>query len=835
MNNNEYTSQNNDDNSNRKQSDINNKKNNFINNEEEDVINSSFSVDFSNVIGVDLFKEEREYLNRQNTNRETILEKKINKNKESGNFPQISSFIQTNDITLIENSIHMSILDMDKEKENEYLTSRQISFYDKNEFDLIKKKVNKNFHIIANHLINKYNCPYNEININKAIGPLLPLSALIESTFNNNPKYANIMNSKYQRLKKFICNYRTVFGDGNCYYRAVMFRYIELLILNKKTENLKLIIIDMYKSFQSNEVQKRLDIGQRVINQDLLIQIMIIILELLESDRIIEAHQVFYKALITSKDFDLSLILYFRYILYDYIKKNEKKLYLEDFPVLIGNLLPSNYENDGKFDFISFYENYLLKMFIFAEKIIVYLTPFVLGINLDVVLFDDNEDEVLKHFKFVGKDELNINETIFVINKKGHYENVFNYEDNKHFNYIYKYYRNNVNPSFIRIDPNLYNLYCKIINSNDTNKPISQNNNNAQNNNFLNQNTQSNKGNNILKNNFFPNKENNKEQNNNNTRNFMQNNTVHVNKNQNMFNPNPSFRENNQYLNNFNKANYNTDYISNNKLYNTHNQNILNNNNYAYNNYINEQNKCYKCFSTNYQQNKSLKNICKNCLYKEIINQAKIFYSQFLEMNKNKINQVTINDLNSLYFGKIHIIINKHNFSLEEIIEEYLFNMNSNKHTVKKEILLMVKQKVCLYCLKEITNYIKIKIPCGCYFCDQLHLSKFFNEIVQNNLNYNYKCICAYSYTPHEILELCKILNENKIYYDNNRYLEHLNSIFGNNCFKCGYNKNQLISISIIDNFAKNFVHKLCQECIKNMNKTFDCIVCQKKHIMLNY
>ena len=839
-NNNEYKSQNNDNISNRKEYNNNDKANTFMNKEEEDIINSSFSVDFSYLKGADLFKEEKEYLSRENKNNETILEQKISKNKDIDlNFPQISSFIQPQDINLIENSFHMSVLDKDKDKGAEYLTSRQISFYDKTEFDSIREKVKKNLYVISNFLINK-SYSYNEINKNKKIGPLLPLTSLIENTFNN-PKYVNIMNTKYQRLKKYICNFRTVFGDGNCYYRAVMFRFIELIILNKKTENLKLLIIDMYKSFQSNEVQKRLFIGQQSINQELLIQIMIIILELLESDRIIEAHKAFYKALTCSKDFDLSLILYFRYILYDYIKKNEQKLYLKDFPVLIGNLLPSIYENDGKFNLSSFYENYLLKMFVYAEKIIVYLTPFVLGINLDVVLFDDNEDEVLKHFKFVGKDELKINETIFVINKKGHYENVFNYEDNKNFNYIYKYYRNDITPVYIKIDPNLFNLYLKIKNSNDTTNQNCQNNknNNIQNNNSQKQNIQSNNGNNILKNNFFTNKENNispnlTEYNSNNVRHFMQNNNnmnehgkeklINANQNQKENNPYPNININNQYSNNFNNNNYNGDYEIKNKFYN----------NYTYNNFI--QNKCYKCSSIIYQQSKSLKNICKNCLYNEILNNAIIFYSKFLEKMKDQINKATINNLNIYYFDKINIMINNHNFSLEEIIEEFLFNMNLNKdkNKIKKEIFLLIKQKVCLYCREEIRNYIKIKIPCGCYFCCQDHLSKFFNEIVQNQLHYTYTCICAYQYKPHEIFELCKILNENKVYTNNSKFFNHLESIFGNNCFKCGCYNNQLINISINNDFANILIHKLCEDCIRNIKKNeFDCMICQKKHILL--
>ena len=294
------------------------------NESDESLINSNFSIDFADIIGKDLFREEREYLKRQNTNNETVLEQKINKKiQNEENLQKLSSFVQSREISLLESSLHISLSDSDKE--SDYLVLRQISFYDNHEYDFIRQKVSKNLYSITDLLLKKQ-YPYNDINPNKKVGSLLPLITSIENTYLNNPQYIKIMNQKYQRLKNYICNYRTIYGDGNCYYRAVMFRYFELLILNKKSEYLKLVIIDIYKSFQSEEIQKRLLIGTEKINPELTIQIMIIILELIENDKIIEAHQIFYKTIAYSKNFDLSLILYFKFILYDYIKKSEKKI-----------------------------------------------------------------------------------------------------------------------------------------------------------------------------------------------------------------------------------------------------------------------------------------------------------------------------------------------------------------------------------------------------------------------------------------------------------------------------------------------------------------------------
>ena len=396
---------------------------------------------------------------------------------------------------------------------------------------------------------------YKKFDANKKVGPILPLYYIIENNYKFQQKYQKEMQEKYDRLKNYIYNLRTVYRDGNSYYRAVIFRYIELLILNKKVDIIKQLIIDINNCFQSPEIKQRLNKGKEILNSKLILQIMITILELVDSDKIIEAHLVFYKALLFRKIFDYSFILYFRYIIYSYIKENENKLYSDSFPVLIGNLLPEEYEKNGKFDFHSFYQNHLLKINTSAEKIVIYLTPFVLGIKLEEILFEYNEKEVIKTFKFVGESQLNIDDSIFILNRIGHYEIIYNYKDNQKYDFIYNYYTYLFKSYFIKLDFDIISesnnvQYKPFFQQNHSNNYIPQ----SSNNNKINYQTMYNSQRNTNNNNppFGGNVQN--------PNKFSQAQMFH---NENLLNQNNYYTNYNQnnYYNNNNNSNYNNNFI----------------------------------------------------------------------------------------------------------------------------------------------------------------------------------------------------------------------------------------------------------------------------------
>ena len=276
-------------------------------------IEESFSHDYGDNFGKEL------NFNDNNLN-ETILDQKMRNNrKDNSNQNPNDSFAFFNDFEVYDFADDKLNITLHEKNQEDYLQVRNLPYYSEKEYMDIKKNVSSNLLEIQNYLIN-LRMDYINFDANKKVGPLLPLNYIIENNYKFKADRQKDMQEKYDRLKKYICNLRTIYGDGNCYYRSVIFRYIELLILNKKADIIKRLIVDIHKSFQSPEIKQRLNIGKEKIKPQLILQVMITILELVQNNRIPEAHLAFYKALLFSKIFDFSLILYLRYIIYSYIK-----------------------------------------------------------------------------------------------------------------------------------------------------------------------------------------------------------------------------------------------------------------------------------------------------------------------------------------------------------------------------------------------------------------------------------------------------------------------------------------------------------------------------------
>ena len=262
--------------------------------------------------------------------------------------------------------------------------------------------------------------------------PLSTLEYMVESTFFYDKTLKVQMLQHVLELDDIIYRWRSINGDGNCFYRACIFSFLENIIFTKNILLLKEFICDFddklkddYQNvrcfpFIKNEIKK--------INKPLVTQILFLILSTLDNEGNgygMSAYEILIKAFNFCKPFDYGMIFYFRFLIYEFIKANWNKAYTTEFSVKIGNLLPAQYETSlGDFLYDKYYEEQLLKMNTDAEKIVIYLTPFVLKCDLNVVIyeFDKEESVFAREFKCGKETSLRI-ELLF---RKTHYDIIYN-------------------------------------------------------------------------------------------------------------------------------------------------------------------------------------------------------------------------------------------------------------------------------------------------------------------------------------------------------------------------------------------------------------------------
>ena len=115
---------------------------------------------------------------------------------------------------------------------------------------------------------------------------------------------------------------------------------------------------------------------------------------------------------------------------FKYLQKNENKFYSQENQRKIGDLLPSQYKSNGKFNFIQFYQKSLLPLNEPITDITKLVMPFILGKNLLIYVIKGSEinNKIIK----VGKIENNsdfiqvlfYNESYFIIYSKNILKNM---------------------------------------------------------------------------------------------------------------------------------------------------------------------------------------------------------------------------------------------------------------------------------------------------------------------------------------------------------------------------------------------------------------------------
>lgn len=277
------------------------------------------------------------------------------------------------------------------------------------------------------------------------IGPLFSIQHYLYSL--TSPSASSFNKTAYLKayghLKGTFAYWRKVKGDGNCFYRSVILRYIEKLILSQNKNKLKLLLCDIHMNLSNDELKEYYTVTKDiVISPEMVTTNLFMVLYLLRRHKVSDAYMYFIYCINKLSAFDYGLILYFRYKIKQYIQLNEKKYFSKEFDVLIGTLLPEQYGIEDDFFFDLFYSDFLLKNFIDAEKIVIYIVPYLLQLKINVIVNDDQfegDNNKLLVFDYVDGGDSS-KEEITLIMRKNHFDIGYTNEECKVFNEVYKDY-----------------------------------------------------------------------------------------------------------------------------------------------------------------------------------------------------------------------------------------------------------------------------------------------------------------------------------------------------------------------------------------------------------
>jgi hypothetical protein len=110
-----------------------------------------------------------------------------------------------------------------------------------------------------------------------------------------------------------------------------------------------------------------------------------------------------------------------RVALYKYIEGNKNKIYEG---IELGNLLPNEYITDAGYDFQKFYDEYLLEMHNEAEKIIIYLSPIIFKVNLELYSLSDGKNQNILNFNCYDEKAAKIS----LFYTQSHYDKIYTNE-----------------------------------------------------------------------------------------------------------------------------------------------------------------------------------------------------------------------------------------------------------------------------------------------------------------------------------------------------------------------------------------------------------------------
>ena len=308
--------------------------------------------------------------------------------------------------------------------EEDYLEPKKYNFINKEDFIKI---LNNNF---SKNDLSELKKSIDKINLyGRNVSPLSTSNDYIEKVYKNNKYNNSIKNSENSLFR-----WRGLKTDNESFYKSVIFYYLENLILNKNEQEYLIFLYDVYLLLK-HENYFNIILKHYKIEKSIFLNILVLIFYALSikniNDSIEKSYTILIKAFNNYPDFLYGIIIYLKYSIFKYLKENEGKLYSKNFSVNIDNLLPEFYQKNEKILYQQFYEKELLPLNKPIEKIIIYITPFILNKNIKIYSFNlqntnDNINEIYLNLNEKNNNKiLNYDETITLSLVNNQYEIVY--------------------------------------------------------------------------------------------------------------------------------------------------------------------------------------------------------------------------------------------------------------------------------------------------------------------------------------------------------------------------------------------------------------------------
>ena len=388
------------------------------NNDYEDEVDDTLNSLFKSTINVDLLKNQIKKSSNAMTSSDFSLEKELAQTKLNININEIND-------------------------ENKYLKKRHWDSLDDNKILFLEQKAEEIFKVLDKKRVDNLKQQINKCNLDnfyknfrpkcndKAIGSISSLDFLVETTFNCSPNHYDIMIEDREKLNNYIYKFRSVLGDGDCFYRGFIFSFLENIILTNNIMLMKELLILYHEKInpKNNLIKDKEYLSiLNYMNIEIVTIILYILINQMESD-IEKAYKSLLKVFLYCPDFDFGIIYFTRYLIYEFIAANEDKIYSREFQLEIGCLLPEDYiidkgdKNDYMFE--DYFSLQLMKTKSFAEKIVLYMVPFVFNTNMNILIYDfgiSGASSSIQEKLFLSDNDTSSQIQINLLFRKSHYD-----------------------------------------------------------------------------------------------------------------------------------------------------------------------------------------------------------------------------------------------------------------------------------------------------------------------------------------------------------------------------------------------------------------------------